>query len=66
MLFMKLIRYSSALQIELLSIFNQIENIKLLLINDETTKKHRLLNKTAKRHSLQDNKHEIICSQSDL
>ena len=66
MLSTELIRYLSALQIKLLNIFNQIENIKLLLINNETTKRHRLLSKTAKKHSFQNNEHKIVCSQSDL
>ena len=48
---MKLIKYLSAQQIEFLSIFNQIENTRLLLSSIETIKKCKLSNKTVKKHN---------------
>ena len=49
--FMKLIRYLFAQQIELLSVFDQIENTKLLLSSIEIIKKCRFFNEIVKKHS---------------
>ena len=69
----KLTRYSFALQIKLLSIFDQIENSCILLAEIETTIWCRLIDENAQKHNslieIVKNLsvwHEIVCSQSDF
>ena len=49
---MKLIKYLSALQVELLNIFNQTENSCILLAEVETTIQHKLTDENVQRHSI--------------
>ena len=48
---MKLTRYLSALQIKLLSVFDQTKNNHILLAEIETTIHHKLTDRNAQRHS---------------
>ena len=48
---MKLIKYLFALQIELLSIFNQIENSCIFLTEIETTIQYRFIDENAQKHN---------------
>ena len=48
--FTKLTRYSSALQIKLLSVFDQTENSHIFLIEIEATICHKLTGRNAQRH----------------
>ena len=47
---MKLIRYSSALQIKLLSVFNQTENNHIFFTEIETIKCCRLTDENVQKH----------------
>ena len=69
----ELIKYSSALWVELLNIFNQIENSHILLAEVETIIQHRLTDENIQKHnSLTETVksfsvwHKIVCSQSDF
>ena len=52
----ELTRYSSALQVELLSIFDQTENSCILLTEIETTIHHKLTDRNAQKHNFLTNK----------
>ena len=71
--FMKLTRYSSALQIKFLSIFDQIEDSCILLTEVETTIQHRLIDENVWKHNFLTEAvknfsvwYKIVYSQSDL